>query len=43
MLEKDYVFMVVDKAVSILHSKAEQGGPQTAEVPEALGSPCLVI
>lgn len=36
VLGKEYITMLIDKAVSILHSQAEQEGPQTAEAPEAL-------
>lgn len=43
VLGKEYITMLIDKAVSILYRKAEQEGPQAAEAPEALGSPCLVI
>ena len=43
VLGKEYIVMVIDKAVSILYREAEQERPQTAEAPEALGSPCLVI
>lgn len=43
VLGKEYITMLIDKAVSILYREAEQEGPQTAEAPEALGSPCLVI
>lgn len=34
MLGMEYIVMVIDKSVSILHSKAEQEGPQTAELPK---------